>query len=72
MWTGIVRLHRRLSICQTAASVTASRSPTTRLHRQLQPRTHDGFSSHTNILASGVAVQQCHIFLQREPSKLSG
>uniref|UniRef100_A0A0D3HC67 Uncharacterized protein n=1 Tax=Oryza barthii TaxID=65489 RepID=A0A0D3HC67_9ORYZ len=22
-------------------------------------------SSHTNILASGVAVQQCHIFLQR-------
>uniref|UniRef100_I1QTC1 Uncharacterized protein n=1 Tax=Oryza glaberrima TaxID=4538 RepID=I1QTC1_ORYGL len=25
----------------------------------------DGFSSHTNILASGVAVQQCHIFLQR-------
>ncbi|BAF26246.1 Os10g0317300 [Oryza sativa Japonica Group] len=40
MWTGIVRLHRRRSICQTAASVTASRSPTTRLHRQLQPRTH--------------------------------
>uniref|UniRef100_A0A0E0IQH5 Uncharacterized protein n=1 Tax=Oryza nivara TaxID=4536 RepID=A0A0E0IQH5_ORYNI len=24
----------------------------------------DGFSSHTNILASGVAVQQCHIFLR--------